>query len=67
MPDADSYLSPFEVQQILGISAPTFYRLLARKRLSAIKIGRSTRIRRSEIDRFVNSCPGLVARTGLKG
>jgi excisionase family DNA binding protein len=67
MSDADSYISPQEAQQILNISSPTFYRLLARKKLSAIKIGRSTRIRRSEIDRFVNSCPSLVARTGLKG
>jgi excisionase family DNA binding protein len=50
----------------LGISIPTLYRLFARGEISAIKIGRRTCIRASEIERFIASRPALQARTGLK-
>jgi excisionase family DNA binding protein len=57
--------SPRHVCELLGISLPTLYRIVARGEMEAFKIGRATRIRQSEIDRYVSSRTILVARTGL--
>ncbi len=37
----------------LGISRSTFYELLYAGRIEAVKIGRSRRVRSSEIERFI--------------
>jgi len=63
----DSHVRRLEAQAILGISTPTFYRLVAKGVLSAFKIGRATHVRNSEITRFLETCPPLKSRTGLRG
>jgi excisionase family DNA binding protein len=59
-------LSPAQACASLAISRPTLYRLMARGEISAIKIGRGTRIQSAEIERFVASRSSVQARTGLK-
>jgi len=62
----DSHVRRLEAQAILRISTPTFYRFVAQGKLRAFKIGRSTCVKTSEIERFMNSCPKLISRTGLR-
>jgi len=62
----DTHVRRLEAQAIIGISTPTFYRFVAAGKLTAFKIGRSTCVKNSEIQRFLNSCPNLVSRTGLR-
>jgi excisionase family DNA binding protein len=46
-------LSPAEAARALGICRATIYNLIARGELKASKIGRSTRIALSEIERLL--------------
>ena len=62
----DPNVRRLKAQELIGISTPTFYRLVAQGKLNAFKIGRSTRVKTSEIERFLASCPRLTSRTGLK-
>jgi excisionase family DNA binding protein len=62
----NSHVRRLEAQRLIGISTPTFYRFVASGKLKAFKIGRSTCVKNSEIQRFLNSCPDLVSRTGLR-
>jgi excisionase family DNA binding protein len=43
-----------EVLDILRITRPTLYRHIRDKKLKAIKIGKLTRIRQSDLDTFTN-------------
>jgi excisionase family DNA binding protein len=49
--------SPAEAQQLLGISHATLYRLIAAGKLTAVKIGSSTRITAESIDRLLGGLP----------
>lgn len=44
---------PEEAAQALGLSRSTVYELLADGRLASVKVGRSRRIPRAALDRFV--------------
>ncbi len=50
---------------VLGVSVPTLYRKLAARELTAIKIGRNTKIRQSEMERYIEAAPKLVSRCSL--
>ena len=43
-----------EAARLLGLGQTTVHRLIRQGRLQVVKIDRSTRIRRSELDRFVS-------------
>lgn len=62
----DSHVRRLEAQRIIGISTPTFYRFVAAGKLKAFKIGRSTCVKQSEIQRFLKACPDLISRTGMR-
>ncbi|MGH7089297.1 MAG: helix-turn-helix domain-containing protein [Stellaceae bacterium] len=51
-----------ETERLLGISHATLYRLLARSRLSAVKVGAATRITASSIERYLASLPPAQMR-----
>jgi excisionase family DNA binding protein len=66
MHSTDSLVPAAEARKILGISTATFYRQVAKGNLHAVKVGTATRVRQSEIYRFMAACQPLTARSGLK-
>jgi putative molybdopterin biosynthesis protein len=52
-PGQDSYLTPLQVAEELGVSDQTVYNWIREKRLAATKIGRTLRIRRSDLERVI--------------
>lgn len=46
-------LSAKQVQQILGISQPTFYHIIRTGQLKAIKVGRAYRVFPDDLDAFI--------------
>lgn len=50
-------VSPDVAAQLLSISRPTIDREVARGRLHAVKIGCATRIKTSEIERYLSELP----------
>ena len=48
-------LNPEEAAEILGMSRSTIYKLITAGEIQSVKIGRSRRIPRQEIERFVDS------------
>ena len=48
-----SLLTPAEVCGELNIGKSTFYRAVAARKISVIKFGRSTRIDRADLERWV--------------
>jgi excisionase family DNA binding protein len=62
----DKLLSPLQVCETVGICKASLYKLLALGELRASKIGRRTVISSSELQRFIDSRPAGVFRTGLK-
>lgn len=59
----DEFFTVAEVSARYKISIPTIYRLKDRGELRFIKIGRSTRLRRSEVEAWASRLP-TVQRTG---
>jgi excisionase family DNA binding protein len=61
-PDADRYLSVAEVAELVGFSTQTIRDWIIAKRLPALQIQRSYRIRQSDVERvmesFRTSAPG---------
>lgn len=54
-----------EVADLLKVTSQTIYNMIRDKRLSAIKIGREWRFRRSDLERLLNpSKPTIAARGG---
>lgn len=54
----DELLSKEDARQALGgIGNTKFYQLLNQGKIKAVKIGKSLRVRRSEIDRFISTLP----------
>lgn len=53
--------SAAEVEQMLGISHATLYRLIALRQLDAIKIGAATRVTAASIQRFLAAAPPVGA------
>lgn len=45
-------LTPQEVAEVLGISDDSVYRLIRKGKLAAIQIGRSKRIKQSDLDNY---------------
>jgi excisionase family DNA binding protein len=62
----DSLVPAAEARKILGMARATFYREIAKGNLHAVKVGTATRVRESEINRFIAACQPLTARSGLK-
>lgn len=44
-----------EAARLLGVSHLTVYRLIKRGRLRALRVGRDFRIRRSDMDRYLDA------------
>lgn len=53
--------SPAEAAAAIGVSRATIYNLLHRGELTARKVGRATRIARSELERYAGHTPGDAA------
>ncbi|RPI14973.1 MAG: DNA-binding protein [Ignavibacteriae bacterium] len=49
------FLSPKELQTILGLSLPTIYRLVNERKLPAFKVGNSLRFQREDIISYLES------------
>jgi excisionase family DNA binding protein len=49
--------SPRDTERILSVSHAQLYRLIAARRLAAVKIGRATYIPRPSIEEFLASLP----------
>lgn len=54
-PDPDRYLSVIEVAEQLGFSDQTIHNWIRDKKLPAVKIQRSYRIKQSDVDRLVEA------------
>ena len=54
-PDQDRYLSVMEVAEQLGFSDQTIHNWIHDKKLPAIKIQRSFRIKQSDVDRLIEA------------
>lgn len=52
---AKEFLSITETCKLIGISRPTFHRIIKRKLIAFKKVGRRTIIKRSDIDAFIFS------------
>ncbi len=52
-PGADELLTFAELEEWLKVSRTTIYRLLSTKELPSYRIGRSVRVRRSDVDRWL--------------
>jgi putative molybdopterin biosynthesis protein len=46
------FYRPDEIAQLFGVSRRTIYRLIHRRKLSAIKVGRSVRVPHEELQRL---------------
>lgn len=51
----DDWMTVVEVAQLLRICKRTVYRLLARRELARVKVGRATRIPRSSVAQYIES------------
>ncbi len=61
-PTRRALYSPKEIEQILGISHATVYRLLAARRLDGRKLGGRTVITAESINRLIGSLPPAQVR-----
>jgi excisionase family DNA binding protein len=59
------FLSPAQAALESDSSVPTIYRMLARGEISAVKIGRSSKIPRESFEAYLNSRPKLVSRLAV--
>jgi excisionase family DNA binding protein len=48
---------PRDAAVLLGISVPTLYRMLGRREIAAVKLGRATLISGAEIERVLAAAP----------
>ena len=46
-------LNPAEVQEMLGIGRTKVYELITRRELPAVRIGRAVRVRKGDVERFL--------------
>jgi excisionase family DNA binding protein len=53
VPEKESFVTVAEVASQLRVSNMTVYRLIQSGQLQAVRVGRSYRIRESEVDRFL--------------
>lgn len=53
--NADGWLSTREASEILGVTLRTLYRFIDEGALPAYKMGRVIRLRRNEVDQFIDS------------
>lgn len=62
----DELLSKDEARKALGgLGVTKFYQLLNEKKLEAVKIGKSLRVKRSEIERFISALPSYEESKGV--
>jgi DNA binding domain, excisionase family len=50
----ERYLNPREVSEILGISRSNVYKMIERKELVTLRIGKSVRIKGSDLQKFID-------------
>jgi excisionase family DNA binding protein len=50
---SESYIDLEQVARILGVSERTVLRLLAKKEITAFKVGRAWRFSQNDVDRYV--------------
>jgi excisionase family DNA binding protein len=53
-----------EIASHLGVKRETVYKLIARKKLPARKVGRQWRLRQGEVDAWVNSGKAAIPGRG---
>jgi excisionase family DNA binding protein len=66
MRTTDALIPAAEARKILGMSTATFYREISKGNLQAVKVSTATRVRQSEIDRYIAACQPLPARLAPK-
>ena len=60
----DPWVSVEDIALHLGVKRETVYKLIARKKLPARKVGRQWRLRRGEVDAWVNSGKAAIPERG---
>jgi excisionase family DNA binding protein len=58
----DELLSPEQLAAHLGIGRTLTYQILAQKRIPSFTIGKLRRVRRVDVDRYVEECLSAEAR-----
>jgi excisionase family DNA binding protein len=58
----DKILSPEQLAAYLGIGRTLAYQILAQKRIPSFTIGKLRRVRKSDVDRYVEESLGAEAR-----
>jgi len=58
----DTILSPEQLAAYLGIGRTMAYQILAQKRIPSFTIGKLRRVRRADVDRYVEERLGAEAR-----
>ena len=58
----EAILSPEQLAAYLGIGRTLAYQILAQKRIPSFTIGKLRRVRRSDVDRYVEESLGAEAR-----
>jgi excisionase family DNA binding protein len=58
----DAILSPEQLAAYLGIGRTLTYQILAQKRIPSFTIGKLRRVRRVDVDRYVEECLSAEAR-----
>jgi len=56
-----------ETAEILGCGRSSIYRMLSERKLTAVKVGRSTRVSISEIERLLGSLPAAEIGIAERG
>jgi|OpeIllAssembly_1097287.scaffolds.fasta_scaffold2532793_2 excisionase family DNA binding protein len=51
----DRLLKPAEAAEYLGLTVPTIYTKASRKQLPTVKVGRSLRFRRADLDKLIKA------------
>jgi excisionase family DNA binding protein len=53
--DPDPYLTPIQIAQELRVTDQTIYNWIREKKLPAVKVGRTLRVRRSDLERMTQA------------
>ena len=59
--DVDCLLKPAEVARILNVSKALVYRLIRQGFLPAVRIGHAVRVRRVDLDAYIEECRSIAA------
>ncbi len=53
--ERDRLLKPAEAAEYLGLTVPTIYTKACRRQLPTVKVGRSLRFRRADLDKLIKA------------